>query len=96
VHLLLGRSKLESTVISLNVGLTSTQLRELADVLAEQGQSDAAGRVRSAVEKDRDGLPPALPLLQTFLMRETQAMGTRTHMDVPMNIHRSNSERTPS
>jgi 4-carboxymuconolactone decarboxylase len=35
--------------ISMNVGLTAPQLRQLADALAEGGQSEAAGRVRAAL-----------------------------------------------
>jgi 4-carboxymuconolactone decarboxylase len=37
--------------ISMNVGLTAPQLRHLADVLAERGQTDAAGRARAALDK---------------------------------------------
>lgn len=45
-------SQLQSHIrISMNVGLTAAQLRELADVLAEAGQADAAGRVRVALEQ---------------------------------------------
>jgi 4-carboxymuconolactone decarboxylase len=45
-------SQLQSHVrISLNVGLTSLQLRQLADVLAERGQPEAARRARAAIEQ---------------------------------------------
>ena len=37
--------------VSMNVGLTAAQLRQVADVLAEAGQADAAGRTRAALEK---------------------------------------------
>jgi alkylhydroperoxidase/carboxymuconolactone decarboxylase family protein YurZ len=37
--------------ISMNVGLTAPQLRQLADVLAERGQADAARRARAALDK---------------------------------------------
>jgi alkylhydroperoxidase/carboxymuconolactone decarboxylase family protein YurZ len=45
-------SQLQAHVrISMNVGLTATQLRELADVLAERGQPEAAGRARASLER---------------------------------------------
>lgn len=37
--------------ISLNVGLTASQLRSVAEALAESGQPEAAARARAAVEK---------------------------------------------
>jgi 4-carboxymuconolactone decarboxylase len=37
--------------ISMNVGLTETQLRNAADALAEHGHADAARRTRSAIDK---------------------------------------------
>lgn len=37
--------------ISLNVGLSASQLRELAQALQEHGDAAAAGRVRAALEK---------------------------------------------
>jgi alkylhydroperoxidase/carboxymuconolactone decarboxylase family protein YurZ len=36
--------------ISMNVGLTASQLRQLADVLADRGHPAAAGRVRAALD----------------------------------------------
>jgi alkylhydroperoxidase/carboxymuconolactone decarboxylase family protein YurZ len=36
---------------SMNVGLTAAQLRQVAAVLAEAGQADAAGRTRAALER---------------------------------------------
>ena len=45
-------SQLQSHIrISLNVGLTGAQLRELADVLADRGQPEAARRARTAIEQ---------------------------------------------
>jgi len=45
-------SQLQSHVaISMNVGLTAAQLLQLADVLAERGQPEAARRARAAVER---------------------------------------------
>jgi 4-carboxymuconolactone decarboxylase len=45
-------SQLQAHVrISMNVGLTAAQLRNLADVLAERGQAEPAGRVRAALER---------------------------------------------
>jgi 4-carboxymuconolactone decarboxylase len=45
-------SQLQSHIrISKNVGLTAAQLRNVADVLAERGQPQAAQRVRSAIEQ---------------------------------------------
>jgi 4-carboxymuconolactone decarboxylase len=45
-------SQLQSHIrISLNVGLTGAQLRQLADVLAERGQREAARRARTAIEQ---------------------------------------------
>jgi hypothetical protein len=37
--------------VSLNVGLTAAQLRQLAAVLGEAGQADAAARTRVALER---------------------------------------------
>ncbi|HZY18988.1 MAG TPA: carboxymuconolactone decarboxylase family protein [Ramlibacter sp.] len=37
--------------ISLNVGLTASQLRGVADVLAQRGQREAAARARAALDK---------------------------------------------
>jgi 4-carboxymuconolactone decarboxylase len=37
--------------ISMNVGLTASQLRHLADVLAQRGQPDAARRARAALDR---------------------------------------------
>ena len=45
-------SQLQAHVrISMNVGLTPAQLRELADVLGERGQPEAASRARAALER---------------------------------------------
>jgi alkylhydroperoxidase/carboxymuconolactone decarboxylase family protein YurZ len=45
-------SQLQSHLrISMNVGLTASQLRSLADVLAERGQAEAAQRARAALDK---------------------------------------------
>jgi 4-carboxymuconolactone decarboxylase len=45
-------SQLQSHIrVSMNVGLTGSQLRQLADVLGERGHSEAAARVRSALER---------------------------------------------
>ena len=45
-------SQLQSHVrIAMNVGLTAAQLRSAADVLAALGHREAAGRVRSALDK---------------------------------------------
>ena len=45
-------SQLQAHVrISMNVGLTGTQLAQLADVLAERGQPEAASRARAALER---------------------------------------------
>jgi alkylhydroperoxidase/carboxymuconolactone decarboxylase family protein YurZ len=45
-------SQLQSHVrISMNVGLTASQLRGVADVLAKHGQAEAAARARAAVER---------------------------------------------
>jgi alkylhydroperoxidase/carboxymuconolactone decarboxylase family protein YurZ len=45
-------SQLQSHIrISLNVGLTGGQLRQLADVLAERGQPEAARRTRAAIQQ---------------------------------------------
>jgi 4-carboxymuconolactone decarboxylase len=45
-------SQLQSHIrISKNIGLTTAQLRNVADVLAERGQPQAAQRVRSAIEQ---------------------------------------------
>ena len=41
--------------ISMNVGLTPAQLRDLAQVLAQAGQADAAGRTRAALEQHLAG-----------------------------------------
>lgn len=49
-------SQLQSHVrISMNVGLTAPQLRNLADVLAQRGQPAAAERVRLALGKQLEG-----------------------------------------
>lgn len=37
--------------VSLNVGLTAAQLRNLADVLGQRGQPEPAARVRAALQK---------------------------------------------
>jgi 4-carboxymuconolactone decarboxylase len=45
-------SQLQSHIrISMNVGLTAPQLRQLADVLAERGQPEAASRARQAIDR---------------------------------------------
>jgi 4-carboxymuconolactone decarboxylase len=45
-------SQLQSHIrISLNTGLTSAQLRQLADVLEERGQPQAAQRARAAIQQ---------------------------------------------
>jgi 4-carboxymuconolactone decarboxylase len=45
-------SQLQSHIrISMNVGLTAAQLRQLSDVLAERGQREAAARTRSAIDR---------------------------------------------
>ena len=41
--------------VSMNVGLTAAQLRQVAEVLAEAGQADAARRTRAALEKHLAG-----------------------------------------
>src|SRR5436190_2631498 len=41
--------------VSMNVGLTAAQLREVAQVLAQAGQVDAATRTRAALEKQLAG-----------------------------------------
>lgn len=41
--------------VSMNVGLTAAQLRDLAQVLERAGQADAAGRTRTALEKHLSG-----------------------------------------
>lgn len=43
-------SQLRSHVgFSMNIGLTAEQLRQLADVLAQSGRPEAAGRARFAI-----------------------------------------------
>jgi 4-carboxymuconolactone decarboxylase len=45
-------SQLQSHIaVSMNVGLTAAQLRQLADVLAERGQPEAAQRTRAAIQQ---------------------------------------------
>lgn len=45
-------SQLQSHIaVSMNVGLTAAQLRQLADALAERGQPEAAQRTRSALQQ---------------------------------------------
>jgi 4-carboxymuconolactone decarboxylase len=45
-------SQLQSHIaVSMNVGLTASQLRQLADVLAERGQPEAAQRTRAAIQQ---------------------------------------------
>jgi 4-carboxymuconolactone decarboxylase len=45
-------SQLQSHIrISLNTGLTGAQLRQLADVLEERGQTEAARRTRAAIQQ---------------------------------------------
>jgi len=48
---------LSHVAISMNVGVTAAQLREVALVLAEAGQADAAARTRAALEKHLAGTP---------------------------------------
>lgn len=49
-------SQLQSHIaVSMNVGLTAEQLREVADVLAEAGQADATRRIRAALERHLTG-----------------------------------------
>jgi alkylhydroperoxidase/carboxymuconolactone decarboxylase family protein YurZ len=49
-------SQLQSHIaVSMNVGLTAAQLREVAHVLAEAGQADAARRTRAALERHLAG-----------------------------------------
>lgn len=49
-------SQLQSHIaVSMNVGLTAAQLREVADVLAEAGQADATRRIRAALERRLTG-----------------------------------------
>ncbi len=49
-------SQLQSHIaVSMNVGLTAAQLREVADVLAEAGQADATRRIRAALERHLTG-----------------------------------------
>jgi alkylhydroperoxidase/carboxymuconolactone decarboxylase family protein YurZ len=49
-------SQLQSHVgFSMNVGLTAAQLRQVADILAEDGQPDAARRTRAALERHLAG-----------------------------------------
>jgi 4-carboxymuconolactone decarboxylase len=49
-------SQLQSHIrISMNVGLTAPQLRSVADLLAQRGQADAAGRARAALDKQLAG-----------------------------------------
>jgi len=45
-------SQLQSHIrISMNVGLTASQLRSASDVLAQRGLTEAAARVRAAIDK---------------------------------------------
>jgi alkylhydroperoxidase/carboxymuconolactone decarboxylase family protein YurZ len=45
-------SQLQSHIrVSLNVGLSGAQLQQLADVLAERGQPEAARRTRTAIQQ---------------------------------------------
>jgi 4-carboxymuconolactone decarboxylase len=45
-------SQLQSHIaVSMNVGLTAAQLRQVADVLAERGQPEAARRTRAAIQQ---------------------------------------------
>jgi alkylhydroperoxidase/carboxymuconolactone decarboxylase family protein YurZ len=37
--------------ISMNVGLSASQLRSVSDVLAQRGLAEAAARVRAAMDK---------------------------------------------
>jgi len=47
-------SQLQSHVrIGMNVGLTASQLSQVARVLAERGEPDAARRVEEALDKQR-------------------------------------------
>jgi alkylhydroperoxidase/carboxymuconolactone decarboxylase family protein YurZ len=46
---------LSHVAISMNVGVTTAQLREVAQVLADAGQADAAARTRAALEKHLAG-----------------------------------------
>lgn len=49
-------SQLRSHIaVSMNVGLTAAQLRQLADVLAERGQAEAARRTRAAIAQHLAG-----------------------------------------
>lgn len=49
-------SQLQSHIaVSMNVGLTAAQLREVAEVLAEAGQADATRRIRAALERHLTG-----------------------------------------
>jgi 4-carboxymuconolactone decarboxylase len=41
--------------VSMNVGLTASQLRQVADTLAAEGQTDAATRTRAALERHLAG-----------------------------------------
>ena len=46
---------LSHIAVSMNVGLTAPQLRQVADVLAEAGQGDAARRTQAALERHLAG-----------------------------------------
>ena len=46
---------LSHVAISMNVGVTAAQLREVAQVLAQTGKADAAARARAALEKHLAG-----------------------------------------
>jgi len=46
---------LSHIAVSMNVGLTAAQLRQVADVLAEVGQVDAATRTRAALDRHLTG-----------------------------------------
>jgi 4-carboxymuconolactone decarboxylase len=49
-------SQLRSHIaVSMNVGLNAAQLRQLADVLGERGQAEAARRTRAAIEQHLAG-----------------------------------------
>jgi len=49
-------SQLQSHIaVSMNVGLTAVHLHEVADLLAEAGQADAARRTRAALERHLAG-----------------------------------------
>jgi 4-carboxymuconolactone decarboxylase len=49
-------SQLQSHIaVSMNVGLTAAQLRQVADVLAERGQPEAARRTRAAIDRHLAG-----------------------------------------